>query len=202
LLKDGLERNRLAPTEDGQWLPPEEGFPVPAFLEQIFTQRIERLHPDVAEILDVAAVIGEVWPLAVVEGVLGWPEDRLLGALESALDARLLVGVADSDEGYRFAHGLIQETLYTKLIIRRRRHLHARIAAVLERGQNHQSDEYLAYHYAAAANWAQAACYSISAADAARQKFANHAAIKLYRQAAHAVERDSASVDLATRVAL
>ena len=203
LLKEGLERNRLAPAE-GERGPPEEGFPVPVFLKQIFTRRIERLQPDVAELLEVAAVVGQVWPLAVVEGVLDWPEDRLLGALEAALEARLLESVAEPDEDYRFAHGLIQETLYAKLIVRRRRHLHARIAAVLEKEKNAipQSDEYLAYHYFAAANWPQAIYYSIAAADAARQHFAHHAALKLYDQATHALEWDAAAVDPATRVAL
>ena len=42
-------------------------------------------------LLEVASVVGEGWDLAVVESVLGWPEDRLLLALEGALALAVLL---------------------------------------------------------------------------------------------------------------
>ncbi|MCB0083669.1 MAG: AAA family ATPase, partial [Caldilineaceae bacterium] len=123
LLDDLTEQNLLRRSAGGRWAPPDRNIPVPTLLRQIILQRVTRLGEQSKTLLDLAAVVGEVWPLAVVEAVLDWAEDDLLAVLERLLAARLIEPVDDRGERYRFSHGLIQEVLYGSQLPRRRRRL-------------------------------------------------------------------------------
>jgi len=89
----------------------------------------ERVKPPLAEfednLLSAAA--------AALSPPLAGP--ALLGALERALEARLLV---DHGRGYRFRHPLIRAALYEGLSYRRRTQLHTALAAALEQ---HRPDD-------------------------------------------------------------
>lgn len=193
LLRHLAERRLLPRDGQGRLLPPTRHVEVPLHLQQIVSHRVTGLGIETDELLAVAAVAGEAWDLGVVQSVLGWEEERLLRALETALQADVVVPVAVEDERYRFRHELIREVLYGQQVARRRRHLHLRIAEVLEgaiatdcRAARHAG---LAYHFSAAGMWEPAARHALAAGDEARDRYAGHAAVAAYQQTLTALER-------------
>ena len=194
LLRDLSERGLLPRDEAGRLLPPTEAVATPALLRHLVTHRIARLGAEEETLLSVAAVVGEEWDLGVVEAVLEWEEDPLLRALEGALRADVIAPAGDG-ERYRFRHGLIREVLYGAQLARRRKRLHQRVGAVVAAlpGASPDRDAALAYHFAAAEEWEQAARYGLAAGDAARERFAGHGALLAYEGALSALTHASAA---------
>ena len=194
LLRDLTEQRLLAHDDEGRLLPPAGSPQVPAILEQLITQRIARLGAEVESFLSTAAVVGEEWELAVVEAVLAWPEETILQALDVGLAAQIVMPVDGGTERYRFTHGLIREVLSDRQLARRRKQLHARIAAALEHlatvGFTPAQDvSMLAYHCFAAEAWTKAVPYCLQAGDLALNRNASHSALRSYEHALAAAQR-------------
>ena len=102
--------------------------------------------------LTVAAVIGREFAVHVLAQVADVDEDLLLDLLEAAVGGAVLTEPADRPGRFRFAHGLIQQTLYQDLGATRRQRLHARVAqAIEERSDGGDGDvPELACHWLAA----------------------------------------------------
>jgi len=205
LLRDFREWQVL---DHAEQMPPSDQ--VPTVLQQVVVRRIGRLGMEVEQLLQAAAVAGEEWDLGTIEAVLGWQEERVLRALETALEAQVIAPSAEGAERYRFSHGLIREVLYTEQVARRRKHLHGRIAAALEetkpsgRGPSERQAAQtaaLAHHYCAAEQWEKAMQYSMAAGDAARDRNASRTALQLYEQALDMLQWVS-GVDPETQAAL
>ena len=104
----------------------------------------------------------------------------------------------DDPSRYRFAHALIQHTLYQELSAARRQRLHLRVAEALEGpevGTENRSSHLaeLARHWQAATsptNAAKAIDYSRRAGDAAKEALALVDAARWYSQALQLAERD------------
>lgn len=182
LLSDLISQNLLPQDQDGKWLPPDQSVPVPTLLEQVIMLRVTNLGNQAEKFLTFAAVVGDSWRLSIVENLLDWPEDLLLDILERALASRIIVVDDESNERYRFTHGLVREVLYQNLLLRRRKQLHAKIAGFLEQ-QISPKPAKLAYHYYKAEMWEMAYQYSLDAADAVRYRFASQGALNFYQQA-------------------
>jgi ATP/maltotriose-dependent transcriptional regulator MalT len=184
LLRDLGERGLLRRDAAGHLLPPSGVAEPPALLRHLIAHRIARLGDEQETLLSVASIVGEEWDLGVVEAVLAWDEERLLHALEGALHADIIVPSGGS-ERYRFRHGMIREVLYGAHLARRRKRLHQHVGSILEASTyiTPDRDAALAYHFAAAESWEQAVHYGIAAGDAARERFAGHAALRAYQTA-------------------
>ncbi len=201
LLNNLMGRDLLAKDALGLWLKPIHDVPVPHLLQQVITERVERLGAQAETFLEVAAVVGVVWHLALVEGILEWPEDEILTTVEQLLAAHIVEAVNEEHEQYRFAHGLIQEVFYKRQFARRRRQFHARIAALQEQhllsgAELHtiaKDEQYsvLAYHSHRAEQWDKSYQYGVSAGDSARRHYANHSALEFYQQALDAAYKMS-----------
>ena len=126
--------------------------------------------------------------------MLNIPEGVLLDALEQALRARLIRPADDCGECYRFAHGLIQEVLYSQPIARRRKQLHHQIADVIAHRQPDNVTA-LAHHFYQAEQWTQAYTYCCAAGDAAGQRFATNSALRFYQHALDALENQANLAD-------
>lgn len=110
----------------------------------------------------------------------------------SGIERAQLIRRLDEDElAYLFKHTLVQETVYAGLLKQERRHLHARVAASLERAFAQQTDALaatLAEHYWQSEVWSQAAEYSIRAGTRALGVYALREALAHFERALAALE--------------
>ena len=151
LLRAMQERGDLVKDEDGRWIegPALDWGVVPARVEAVIAERIDRLDPALQEILTVASVEGEVFTAEVMAQVQTMEKSSLLHRLSQDLDRRHgLVGEREDVHAgrrrlsrYRFRHVLFQDYAYNRLSPGERRLLHGDIAAALESLHDGQLDD-------------------------------------------------------------
>lgn len=126
--------------------------------------RFGRLPPDLSAIVRMAAVIGHMVPVALLEGALG--QDLAPGLVDRLSRADFLYPC--ETPGYlRFKHGLTREAVYALIGLAERQACHARIAETIE-GTGEQADlGALAYHLLQSGQQAPAIDYALKAGSAA-----------------------------------
>lgn len=158
-------------------------------MREVIERRVERLGEETLELLRLAAVIGRVFDVELLESMLEIDESQLLDQLEAAVAASLL---AESDERvgqFRFAHALINQTLYEGLGATRRARMHQRVGQALEDLYGEDPGDRLAelaLHWRLAAvsvDRAKAADYALRAGQRALQSLAPAEAVKLFADA-------------------
>jgi tetratricopeptide (TPR) repeat protein len=122
-----------------------ERLPLPDSVRDAIRRRLLPLGHDTRAALDAAAVEGPVFHLATLERATGTPRARLLGHLEEALAVQLIEEAPGPAGAFRFAHGLIRETLYGDLPATRRALLHVAVGEALERTDASEAE--LAHHF-------------------------------------------------------
>ena len=163
--------------------------PLPAGVRDAITARLDMLSPAGREALGVASVIGQQFRTGTLSAAAGTPAVELLELLDEAVRVRLVRPTTQYADGYSFAHGLIQATLYDAIPRGRRLELHAAVARALEQDPAVAAGEGLAeiaHHYleAAPAHDPQRAIeYAQRAGDRAMATFAYDQAVGMYRGA-------------------
>jgi class 3 adenylate cyclase/tetratricopeptide (TPR) repeat protein len=157
---------------------------LPETVETLMTTRIDTLDPEDRMLLRCASVVGSSFDLSLLGEILG---DELPHAGEHARWERLSEFVTWEDpEVLAFRHDLIRATAYEGLSFRRRRAIHGRVAAALERQAGERVEEaaaLLSLHFLEAQEHEQAWRYAVLAGDQARAKYANVVAAELYERA-------------------
>src|SRR4051794_393621 len=112
---------------------PGARLPLPDGVRDAIRRRLQPLSPEAREALEAAAVAGRGFRVATLERAVGVPRAELLERLDEALALHLLAEAPSQAGSFRFAHGLIRETLYNDLSAIRRARLHGAVGAALER---------------------------------------------------------------------
>ena len=106
---------------------------VPPTVHAILAARIDRLHPNDKNLLQIASVAGREVPLAVLRPMTDLTEDALNHALEHLQTAEFLFESGlYPDVEYSFTHALTHEVTYNGLLRARRSSLHARLVNAIE----------------------------------------------------------------------
>jgi tetratricopeptide (TPR) repeat protein len=119
-------------------------------VRQAIGARLARLSESADELLSVAAVLGQVVPVRLLEAVAGRRADAIEPALDELLDAHLL-RVGD-DGAFEFTHALVREAVATELNPLRRARLHRRAAEALAERDADGPLEEIAHHLSEAAD--------------------------------------------------
>ncbi|HEX5657849.1 MAG TPA: AAA family ATPase [Polyangiales bacterium] len=104
----------------------------PELVRQLLRRRVMRLGAEAKRVLEVASVVGPVWDASLVERVTMLDAEVCASALDAALAHGVITPIEGRIDGYRFAHDLLRDTLYSDLTQRERRRLHGSVASSLE----------------------------------------------------------------------
>jgi class 3 adenylate cyclase len=108
---------------------------IPDTLQGSLLSRLDRLDPAVKDTAQLAATVGREFDAKLLGLIASTSENELQEELDRLIAAEIIVpapGKRADDDAYMFRHALIQEIAYQSLLLARRRHYHARIAAALE----------------------------------------------------------------------
>jgi class 3 adenylate cyclase len=100
-------------------------------VRDVIGRRVERLGPEVAVTLTMAAIVGRQFNLALVSRALGSDDDSALNAIEAAAGAHL-VNEGSIPGTFAFAHGLIAHVLVASLSTTRRARSHLAVANAID----------------------------------------------------------------------
>jgi len=184
--------------QDGHWQTTEEieHISVPDTLSAVITTRLDQLDEDSRQVAQTASVIGRQFPFNLLESVhsVKDPLDRTLTDLQrrelirekSRLPERL----------YMFKHTLTQETVYSSLLLKKRRELHKSVAECLEANEPERVNA-IARHFLEAREQARALPYLVEAGNRAAKAYSTKEAIELYTQAISLFEKVDFNLELA-----
>ncbi len=160
------------------------------WLGSLVATRLARLAQPLADLVRVAAVIGNEVQIALVEAVIGHVPAP--DALEALAQADFLYPT-DSAGVLRFKHGITCDAIYQSIGLSERVALHERVlSALLARADDATHDdtiEALAHHSRGAGRWDQASRFAERAGDKATQAFALDRARQHYEWAMAALDR-------------
>jgi class 3 adenylate cyclase len=164
---------------------PVEELGIPEGVREVVGRRLARLSEDTNLALRIAAVVGPVFELGVVQTAGDLTEELLVSAVEEAVAARVVIEV--SATRYRFAHALVRATLYESLTGARQVTLHRKVAEAIETIHQSNLDDYvpaLAHHWAKASapvtDPTRAVEYARRAGDRALSQLAHDEAANYY----------------------
>ncbi len=166
------------------------GIALPESVREVIERRVERLGEESLEALRLAAVVGREFDLELLSAIAEMEETHLLDQLEAAVAASVLAESSDQVGRFRFAHALINQTLYDGLGATRRARMHLRVAEALEELYGADPAEHfgeLALHWRLAAvsvETAKAADYALKAGQQALENLAPAEAVKYFADAA------------------
>jgi len=179
----------------GHWrlagsLPPDF---VPRTIEALLAERIDRLRPELKELLQSAAVIGNDVKEALLEAMTGIAQSDLRRAIWELQAAEFLYEKALFPEReYAFKHSMTREVAYAGLLRERRVILHARAARSLETlaaGRLDEHVERLADHAERGAIWDKAFEYLQQSGVKAYSLYANADAAAFFERALIVLKR-------------
>jgi tetratricopeptide (TPR) repeat protein len=152
---------------------------IPLSVRDLLLRRLGRLDDWSRRTLGVAAVVGQEFDLGLLEQLAEGDTEDVLELLEAAMAAEVLVEDPGRPGRWRFAHALIQETIYSELSATRRALLHRRIGDALEAdGAPAERAGDLARHFHAAGDLEKAFTYHRQAAEAAEAVHATETALE------------------------
>jgi predicted ATPase len=135
---------------------------VPTTVQDVLAARIDQLDAGDKSAVRVASVLGREFSLDLLESV--WEgEGPLLAALDELKRREFLhERYGGTERTFVFKHALTRDVAYDGLLEERRRSLHARAGAALERSyadRLHEKYELLAFHYSRSSERERAAGY-------------------------------------------
>ncbi|HLC28411.1 MAG TPA: AAA family ATPase [Dehalococcoidia bacterium] len=114
---------------------------LPEQVTDAIAARLRSLNESQRKLLRLASVIGDSFDMDILREVSGLDADKLLDILDDLVEQRFISG---EGSGFRFAHPLIRQVLYSGISGPRRQRLHREIASALERLHADELDQYTA----------------------------------------------------------
>ncbi len=183
--------------EGGHWriAGGEMGTEIPMSLQAMLLARVDRLPRDVKRLAQEAAAIGPRFDLTLLRAVASDPS-RLEHGLDYLCQAEIVEetsgGASPKALSYRFPQQLLHDAIYGNLLLQRRKQMHARIGAAIERMHHGiparlEDIAQLGRHYCRAGETGKGLQCLMTAGDLARKTYANDDAMRLYREALAAI---------------
>jgi class 3 adenylate cyclase len=177
MLKEALDRGEVFQAETGWQRRPLEAFRLPETVREAVLLRLGRLEPEHVDVLRAAAVLGRSFDYRMLVEVADADEGGVLRALEAAVSQQLLEEEAGASDRYGWRHALTQEAIASDTVLPKRLRTHSRAAdAIREAGG---SSLVVAHHLLGAGRGEEAAEACLRAAEEAERAVAFTAAAEL-----------------------
>jgi class 3 adenylate cyclase/tetratricopeptide (TPR) repeat protein len=164
---------------------------VPASVQTVLAARIDRLPAGEKNILQIASVIGETVPLALLRRIVNMPEEALQHGIAHLKSVEFLYETSLFPEvEYTFKHALTYQVAYNSLLTERRRMLHAKILQGMEEVYGDRTEEQIdrfAHHAFQGEVWSKALGYLRQAGIKAENRSAYREAVSCFEQALDAL---------------
>ncbi|MEO0228344.1 MAG: tetratricopeptide repeat protein [candidate division WOR-3 bacterium] len=159
---------------------------IPDTVQAVIASRMDRLDPDVREILQIASAMGRSFYPRILQNLCEFEELMLTLHLATLEEYEYIQKFRSEPElEYIFRHPLIQEVVYNSLLKRRRRELHRRIGETIEKLFHNRLDDFaeiLAHQYTNSDNFEKAIEWLKRAGEKAKKRFANDEAIGYFER--------------------
>ncbi len=162
---------------------------VPPTLDGLLTERLDRL-PDLADVIDVAAIIGREFDRSLL-GLVAARNGDLEPALAQLAAQDVLRPVVGLPQRCEFTHALLQEAAYKRILRHRRHALHGQVADTLVRSfpdVAQREPEVVAYHWSSAGEPARALHFWYAAGTRALERAAYLEAAEHFRRGSEALD--------------
>jgi len=173
--------------------------PIPTTVQEVIAARLDRLPSGARRVLQMASVLGRQFRAGDVAALAEDDTVDVATALEQLEQRGLLHRKhGGADDELRFGESVTQEVSYEGLLLRQRRVLHDRAAALLERrvdGDGVQRSAVVAYHRARGDDRRAAIGALLAAARDAEAVPSYPTAVQFYDQAAKLADRAMADGD-------
>jgi len=196
LLRDMEERGALIKDKKGKWMegPDFDWNTLPARVDAVIEERVQRLNEKLREILTIASVEGEEFTAEVVARIQKEEVREMIKLLSRELDKRHHLvsakGIRQLEKqrlsSYLFQHILFQRYLYNSLDQVEKTQLHEEVGNILEALYGEQAEEIavqLARHFLEAGIMSKAIEYLHKAGNKAVRLSAGEEAIAHYKKA-------------------
>ena len=182
LWRDYCERGGVAGVRPG-------AFAAPASVRDALDDRLNQLTTEHQEVIELAAVIGEIFDSAELLAVSQGTPDSVLAAIDAGVDLGIVEQLPGADGVFQFLHAIARQVLLDRMSPSRLTRQHVRIAQELETSfpVARRRVQRLAHHYASARALGyvdQAVRYLVEAARMADRSLAHEDAARLYERAA------------------
>ena len=215
MLRNMKENQSLVLDDTGAWIVNKEvrSYQLPARIEAVIAQRLEKLPNHLRELLNTASVEGDIFTAEIISAILSRDANLALQNLSRALEGqyRLVQEQGEYRLGlnqlsrFRFRHKLFQEYLYGKLGQAERRHLHRAVAEEFERLLLEAPDKHQAtisggldvigasmvHHFWVSETFDKVAIYAAQMGKISRDRFAMREAITYFDQAIQALDHQA-----------
>jgi tetratricopeptide (TPR) repeat protein len=164
---------------------------LPDEVRDLVRRRVDPLPDEVQRVLAIASVLGDHFDVGLVARVSERSEDVVREAIDAAQALDLVRPSGDDPRRYRFAHGLLRETLYCDLPAGVRATLHRRAGEAIEGLKPAEMSARLPelahhfFHTAHMGNEVRAVQYGCRAGDRAMRALAYEEAVRIYERALH-----------------
>lgn len=186
----------LVKYEDGQnsSFSLEKEFQIPNLLQSIIMTRIDCLAPSEKLTLQTASVIGRIFQKRLLAQIMqlsmsdiefekSMNELQLKEFILRHLPTNMSSVKTNFEKEYIIKDNLVQDVVYSTLLLSQRQRLHRQIGEVIESLYPHNNEEFveiLADHFEKGKDLNKSVCYNKKAADRAKDIFANEEAIFFY----------------------
>lgn len=130
----------------------EEPLPLAGTVYAVIRERLQNLTPNDAQVLNIAAVIGNEFSTDILESTCMLPPEQVAQSLDSLAQVNLIKAVLRDrpSSEYTFVHEKVREVILLDLSPARKRLFHLRIARALDQkpeGQSAEMEALLARHF-------------------------------------------------------
>ncbi len=213
MLRNMKENQNLVLDDTGAWIVNKAigSYQLPARIEAVIAQQLEKLPTPLRELMNTASVEGDIFSAEIISAILRRDPNQVLQNLSRALERqyRLVQEQGEYRLGahqlsrFRFRHKLFQEYLYRRLGQAESRYLHRAVAEELERlvlalPEKHQATisggldiigSAMVQHFWVSETFDKVAIYADKMGKIARDRFAMREAIAYFDQVIQSLDR-------------